>query len=91
MPDPWERRCKRYTEEDDFQGDMDHDGLINIEEFHQGTLPCRADTDNGGERDGSEVNGGRNPTVCPGRPGAPAGAHQHPGNEPVDPHPAESP
>lgn len=61
MPDAWERRCKLNLQTNDSQLDNDHDGLINIEEFERGTLPCRADTDNGGERDGSEVNGGRNP------------------------------
>jgi hypothetical protein len=65
MPDPWERRCKLNTQADDSQGDLDHDGLTNLEEFHQGTLPCRADTDKGGERDGSEVSGGRNPLFAP--------------------------
>ena len=39
--------------------------MSNIDEFYRGTLPCRADTDQGGERDGSEVNGGRNPLWAP--------------------------
>jgi hypothetical protein len=61
MPDDWERRCKLDPTVDDTQGDLDKDGLSNLAEFHQGTLPCDPDTDNGGERDGSEVAGGRNP------------------------------
>lgn len=65
MPDPWERRCKLDTNRDDRGDDPDHDGLVNIDEFNLGTLPCRADTDGGGERDGSEVNGGRNPLFAP--------------------------
>jgi len=65
MPDPWERRCKLNTEVNDAAGDLDRDGLTNIDEFNRGTIPCRADTDQGGERDGSEVNGGRNPLYAP--------------------------
>jgi hypothetical protein len=65
MPDTWERRCKLNTQMNDSDFDLDHDGLRNIEEFHRGTLPCRADTDQGGERDGSEVSGNRNPLFAP--------------------------
>lgn len=61
MPDDWERRCKLDLDSDDSLFDNDQDGLSNIEELFVGTLPCKADTDNGGEGDGSEVNGGRNP------------------------------
>ncbi len=61
MPDNWEKRCKLNITKDDSQGDLDHDGLSNIAEFHLGTLPCRADTDQGGESDGSEVANNRNP------------------------------
>lgn len=61
MPDPWEKRCDLDTNRDDTQEDPDRDDLINIEEFYNGTLPCDPDTDDGGERDGSEVNGERNP------------------------------
>lgn len=65
MPDPWERRCKLDITVNDANGDLDRDGLTNITEFHLGTIPCDADTDNGGEQDGSEVNGGRNPLYAP--------------------------
>jgi len=61
MPDDWEERCKLDTTRDDRKEDPDGDGLINWEELQQGTLPCRADTDNGGENDGSEVRNDRNP------------------------------
>ncbi len=61
MPDPWELRCKLDTTRDDALEDPDRDGLNSLQEFQYGTLPCRADTDRGGERDGSEVLGGRNP------------------------------
>jgi hypothetical protein len=37
------------------------DGLTNFQELQLGTLPCRADTDGGGENDGSEVRNRRNP------------------------------
>ncbi len=61
MPDEWERRCKLNLQADDRQNDPDHDGLTNIQELNFGTLPCRADTDKGGESDGSEVRNGRDP------------------------------
>ncbi|MFW6070003.1 MAG: vWA domain-containing protein [bacterium] len=61
LPDPWEERCDLDVGTDDSQQDNDDDGLINIEEWQYGTLPCDPDTDNGGERDGSEVAGGRDP------------------------------
>ena len=32
MPDEWERRCKLNLQADDSRGDLDHDGLTNIEE-----------------------------------------------------------
>ena len=61
MPDEWERRCKLNLQADDRKDDPDHDGLSNIQELGYGTLPCRADTDKGGENDGSEVRNGRDP------------------------------
>ncbi|MBP8291862.1 MAG: hypothetical protein KAX65_03745, partial [Caldilineaceae bacterium] len=61
MPDDWERRCKLIVGKDDRGEDPDRDGLNNYEELQHGTLPCRADTDNGGENDGSEVRNQRNP------------------------------
>lgn len=44
--------------------DPDEDNLTNREEMFNGTHPCNPDTDFGGERDGSEVAGGRNPLVA---------------------------
>ncbi|GIV73494.1 choice-of-anchor X domain-containing protein [Caldilinea sp.] len=61
MPDEWERRCKLIVGKDDRNEDPDRDGLTNYQELQHGTLPCRADTDNGGEKDGSEVNNNRDP------------------------------
>ena len=61
MPDDWELRCKLIVGENDANGDKDNDGLSNLDEFKRGTSPCRPDTDRGGEQDGSEVKGGRNP------------------------------
>jgi hypothetical protein len=66
LPDVWEKRCGLDTGSSaDASGDFDHDGLTNIQEFHNGTIPCDADTDDGGENDGSEVRGGRNPLYAP--------------------------
>jgi hypothetical protein len=61
MPDPWEQRCDLNPKLNDSQGDLDRDGLNNINEFYNGTKPCDPDTDNGGEQDGSEVSNFRNP------------------------------
>lgn len=65
LPDDWESRCKLNTLLNDASGDLDQDGLSNGQEFARGTNPCDPDTDNGGERDGSEVNGNRNPLYAP--------------------------
>ena len=61
LPDDWEKRCNLDLKTNSAQGDPDGDGLPNLQELQLGTLPCRADTDNGGEQDGSEVRGRRNP------------------------------
>lgn len=61
MPDEWEKRCKLIVGQDDRNADPDRDGLTNYQELQLGTRPCRADTDNGGENDGSEVNNNRDP------------------------------
>jgi hypothetical protein len=65
MPDRWELRCKLDPRTNDAGLDKDNDGLLNGEEFQNGTSPCNPDTDHGGEKDGSEVDGGRNPLYAP--------------------------
>jgi hypothetical protein len=65
MPDGWEEDHGLDTTIDDSLGDCDGDGLKNIDELHRGTEPCDADTDDGGEQDGSEVAGSRNPLYAP--------------------------
>ncbi|MFT5127888.1 MAG: hypothetical protein ACI8W8_001496 [Rhodothermales bacterium] len=45
----------------DATADPDGDGLTNLQELEFGTDPCNADTDNGGETDGSEYVRGANP------------------------------
>ena len=65
MPDEWERRCDLIVGQNDAKVDNDRDGLPNIVELERGTSPCDPDTDDGGERDGSEVEAGRNPLWAP--------------------------
>lgn len=62
MIDYWEDRFAAVDSNvvDDGE-DPDNDGLTNKEEHELGTNPEDADTDNGGETDGSEVNAGRDP------------------------------
>jgi len=43
-------------------GDDDHDGLINADEFRLGTDPLNPDTDGDGMKDGDEVRAGTCPT-----------------------------
>lgn len=61
LPDDWEKRCDLDTNRNDAREDPDNDGLTNSQELQRGTLPCRPDTDNGGEQDGSEVRSQRDP------------------------------
>jgi hypothetical protein len=65
MPDDWELRCGLNPNDNDAAADIDKDGLANLVEYILGTLPCKADTDDGGENDGSEINGSRNPLFAP--------------------------
>jgi hypothetical protein len=65
MPDGWEvwdgDSCGLDPLIADSSLDYDNDWLTNLEDYQNGTLPCRADMDYGGELDGSEVMHGRNP------------------------------
>ena len=45
----------------DATSDRDGDGASNAAEFTAGSDPCDVDSDDGGERDGSELAGGRSP------------------------------
>ncbi|MFW6116061.1 MAG: choice-of-anchor X domain-containing protein, partial [Chloroflexota bacterium] len=63
IPDWWEEQypCMDPGKYDSRKYDYDQDGLTNWEEWLNGTDPCDPDTDDGGEADGSEVDGQRNP------------------------------
>jgi hypothetical protein len=67
MPAAWELQCGLDPNTNDATLDKDQDGLINGLEYWRGTLPCQADTDHGGERDGSECNVPYN-EPCPRNP-----------------------
>ncbi len=57
LPQWWEEEYDCLdTAVDDADSDWDNDGLRAINELFYGTHPCDADTDDGGENDGSEVN-----------------------------------
>ena len=51
----------------DADGDVDHDGVINIDEMKAGTDPCDADSDDDGWTDGEEIND-KVPAPYPGGP-----------------------
>ena len=63
IPTWWEKLypCMDPGEYDSGQVDYDNDDLTNWREWQNGTDPCDPDTDDGGEMDGSEVTGQRNP------------------------------
>ena len=62
MPDDYEALHACLSPRvDDAALDPDEDGLANAAERAEGTLPCRGDTDGGGDNDGSEVAFGRVP------------------------------
>ncbi|MDJ0654513.1 MAG: VWA domain-containing protein [Xanthomonadales bacterium] len=48
----------------DASGDPDADNLTSLQEMEIGTDPCNGDSDRGGELDGSEVSGGRQPLMA---------------------------
>lgn len=57
LPDNWEMEFGIISP----SGDPDHDALLNIDEYWNGTNPLDPDSDDGGEKDGSEVLGQRDP------------------------------
>lgn len=63
FPPWWEERypCMNPKTYNNPQADYDQDGAINMTEWNYGTNPCDPDTDDGGEKDGSEINGQRDP------------------------------
>ncbi len=62
LPDRWEV-LYGLDPADPFDAglDPDNDGLLSRDEFFEGTIPYDADSDDGGESDGSEVAAGRDP------------------------------
>src|SRR3954447_17351293 len=50
MPDRWERKFRVHKA----SADPDRDGVANLGEFHNGTNPRDADTDNDGVDDGND-------------------------------------
>ena len=50
MPDRWEHRFRVHKA----KADPDRDGVANVGEFHNGTNPRDADTDNDGVKDGDD-------------------------------------
>jgi len=64
MPDDWENFYGLDpTDASDASGDVDSDGLTNLEELQQGTDPNDSDSDNDEMSDGWEVSNGLNPLV----------------------------
>lgn len=67
MPDEWENAYMMNglgglnPSKNDAQEDPDGDHLVNIDEFAYKTNPLVADTDGGGQHDGDEAAGGKNP------------------------------
>lgn len=65
MPDGWENAYgldpQSATGDDGADGDSDHDGLSNIDEYLNGTNPNLPDSDGDGVSDGVEVSNGSDP------------------------------
>lgn len=60
MPDGWEVSNSLDPLVEDSAGDLDGDGLSNLEEFTRSTDPQDHDTDDDGYSDGEEVDKGTN-------------------------------
>ena len=63
MEDGWEKAYGLDPTVKDADGDLDGDGLTNIQEFAIGTYPDDRDSDNDGMEDGWEYSYGLNPMV----------------------------
>lgn len=63
MPDGWEVEHHLNPAQPDSQEDPDHDGLVNLSEYGNGTHPMNNDTDSDGMPDGWEVEHRLNPLV----------------------------
>jgi hypothetical protein len=59
LPDWWQARHGLPSQASSV--DSDRDGLTDLQEFQQGTLPTVSDSDGGGESDASEVASNRDP------------------------------
>ena len=63
LPDDWEMANFGNLIQDD-NGDHDHDGVTNLDEFRVGANPNDPDTDHDGIDDGTEVRYGSNPIIA---------------------------
>ena len=61
MNDEWEKSVGLNISINDSGFDNDNDGLSNYHEYQYFTNPLLADSDDGGEKDGSEIQAGRDP------------------------------
>ena len=62
MPDEWENQYPGLDPGvNDAAGDLDNDGLTNLQEYQLSTNPTNRDTDGDGYNDGREVEQGSNP------------------------------
>ncbi len=55
MPDGWEAEHALNPTVNDSTGDLDSDGINNIDEYYLGTDPANPDTDGDGWSDGDEL------------------------------------
>lgn len=64
MEDAWENAHGLNSAVNDRAGDVDGDGLTNIEEYRLGTNPQKADTDDDGLNDAQEKSAGTDPLLA---------------------------